>query len=353
MSLQSAIGTYLPLVEDELRLALATPHPTLAPFYGMMQYHLGWCDAMLKPTDAPSGKRLRPLFCMLACRAAGGEPSQAVPAAASIELLHNFSLIHDDIEDNCDMRRHRPTIWSIWGQPQAINAGDGMFSLAYLNMGRLACIGVTARLANMASQAFHEACLTLTEGQYLDMSFEARFEIELDDYLWMIQDKTAALLATSTRVGAVLADASNETVGAYREFGAAVGMAFQIEDDILGIWGDEKQTGKPVASDIRQRKKTLPLVHAIARLNQEGGAAEQRRLEALYAAGPALDEAAIAEVVGILESAGARRRCEDQARQYQELAMDHLRTASRAAGSDLEGVQMLRELAESLLGRES
>lgn len=352
MSLQRAMEIYLPQIEHELRLALATPHELLAPFYGMMHYHMGWADARFQPAQAPTGKRLRPLFCLLACQAAGGDPTQALPAAAAIELLHNFSLIHDDIEDHSETRRHRRTVWSLWGQPQAINVGDGMLALAHLTISRLPCVGVPSNQVMMALVAFQESCLTITEGQYLDMSFEERFEVDLDEYLWMIRDKTACLLATSTRIGALLAGASSETVRAYREFGDSVGMAFQIQDDILGIWGDEALTGKPAASDILQRKKTLPLVYAIKQLKQAGHERTLARLREIYA-GSTVSGDAIGDVLRILEAVQARDFCEQQISHYHEQAMQHLDHAASDGSSDPEGIQALRELAISLIGRQS
>ena len=132
MSLKSAFDIYLPRIEAELHQMLAVHNPQLRSFYGMMQYHLGWVDESFLPLQGDAGKRLRPLLCLLTCQASGGDPDQALPAAAAIELVHNFSLVHDDIEDKSDLRRGRPTVWKIWGAPQAINVGDGLFALARL-----------------------------------------------------------------------------------------------------------------------------------------------------------------------------------------------------------------------------
>jgi len=292
------------------------------------------------------------MLSLLACHAAGGDPKQALPAAASLEILHNFSLIHDDIEDNSDTRRHRPTVWVVWGQPQAINVGDGMFALAYLTMGRLASVDVPPELVMRAFQAFQETCLTLTEGQFLDMSFEDRFEIEQDDYLWMIRNKTATLLATSARIGALLAGADNQTVTAFREYGDSLGMTFQIEDDILGIWGNEALTGKPTASDIRQRKKSLPLVYAVRKLKEAGDKAALTQLDEIYS-GSAVSEEDVEDVLTMLDSESARGYCEELAEQYQAKAMDHLEKAGQSPDSDPEGIELLREFSASLLGRQS
>ena len=352
MSLDHAYETYLPRIEDELRRALSSPHPILEPFYGMMHYHLGWKDASLGQTVAPAGKRVRPMVCLLACQAAGGNPDQALPAAVSLELVHNFSLIHDDIEDNSRTRRHRATVWSIWGEPQAINVGDGMFTLAYLTMGRLPCLGISPDMTMRALQALQETCLTLTEGQFLDMSFEEQLEIDQDDYLWMIRGKTATLLATCARVGAILAGAYNPTVTAFREYGDSLGMSFQIEDDILGIWGDEALTGKPAASDILQRKKSLPLVYVAATLRQAGDNETLARLNAVYRQ-PAISEDDVAAVLTILDAEDARGYCRHLAREYGDQALEHLGKAGLSPASDPEGIDLLRELTLSLLGRQT
>jgi len=350
MPQEAIIEEYLNLIEDELRRALAVPHPSLARFYGMMHYHLGWTDESFTPTSSREGKRVRPVFCLLANKAAGGEPLQALPAAAAIEILHNFSLIHDDIQDDDRLRRHRPTVWAVWGQPHAINVGDGMFALAFLSMSRLSCLGVPSSALQMASLAFQEACLTLTEGQYLDMSFEEHFDVDRDDYLWMIHNKTASLLSAATRIGAIIAGADSSTVTAYRGFGAAVGMAFQIRDDILGIWGDQNLTGKPAASDIVQKKKSLPLIYASETLRESGQEEILSRLAEIYTQ-PTLDAGDVEEVLEILETAGALQRCEDLAQHYQQQAMDNLQRAGDAPGSDHGALLQLRELSLSLLER--
>ena len=172
MSLKNTFEEYLPLIKAELREALALCHPQLTSFYGMMQYHLGWVDEDFAPTEGGAGKHLRPILCLLSCRATGGNPSQAVPAAAAIELVHNFSLVHDDIEDKSHLRRSRPTVWKVWGVPQAINAGDGLSVLAHLVVQRLADRGIPPRRVLAALETLDNACLALTEGQYLDLSFE-------------------------------------------------------------------------------------------------------------------------------------------------------------------------------------
>lgn len=345
MSLQDIFDRYLPVIEEELRQVLSIPDQRLSPFYGMMHYHLGWTDESFKATRSQTvGKRLRPLLCLLACQAVGGEPQRALPAAAAVELIHNFSLLHDDIEDNSPTRRHRTTVWKIWGEPQAINAGDGMFSLAHLALQRLSERGLPDDRVLAACRVFDQACLTLCEGQYLDMSFEDRLDVDVDQYLAMIRRKTAALLSCSTQLGALLGSGHANLTTRYACFGENLGMAFQIEDDILGIWGEEKVTGKPQAGDIRQRKKSLPIVYA---LQQEASlAVSEQRVHQVYRQ-EVIDEDAIEVVLGSLQALGARQYAEQMALDYHERALAEL----EATGMENEGQDGLRELAKLLVNR--
>jgi geranylgeranyl diphosphate synthase, type I len=344
MNLARSYSIYLPLVENEMRRVVRSADEHLRRYYGMMQYHLGWMDATLSPMMAPSGKRIRPILCLLACGAAGGDPSAALPAAAGLELLHNFSLIHDDIEDNSPNRRHRPTVWSLFGMPQACNAGDGMFSLAHLAIYRLSDMGVPDRTVLEVLKVFDETCRSLTEGQYLDMAFEGRSDVTVAEYFRMIEGKTGALLAASPQIGSLVAGAQSEQVRLYRAFGAAMGRAFQLQDDVLGIWGRESVTGKSVAGDILSKKKSLPVIHALT--HPETG----RRMADLYA-GPAFSDADLPGVLALLDESGAR--------QFAELQIGAAVIDARSALADLaphsEAAYMaaLSELLDSLSGRVS
>jgi geranylgeranyl diphosphate synthase type I len=261
--LSGFIGAWLPQIEAEMRAVLVGGDEPVDAHYGMMRYHLGWSDAAFRPGSFPTGKRLRPILCLLACSEVGGDPAQALPAAAALELLHNFSLIHDDVEDGDELRHHRPTVWKLWGVPQAINAGDGMYALAYAALQRLADRGVKAKPALSVFERFTRTCLALTEGQYLDIRFEERTQVTVDEYLRMIQGKTAALIAASVAIGALLGGASPAQQTDLLRFGQAMGLAFQIQDDVLGIWGDPSVTGKAAGNDILRRKKSLPLLYAL------------------------------------------------------------------------------------------
>ncbi len=343
MNIETTFAPYLDAVEHELRAALETPHDLLAPFYGMMHYHLGWVDEHFVACNAVKGKRLRPLFCLLTCEAVGGDMAQALPAAVAVELIHNFSLVHDDIEDDSPTRRHRTTVWKLWGVPHGINVGDALFVQAYLALGRLVERGVPHVRALTAQRTLMEACLMLCEGQYLDMTFETRLDVGLDEYLWMIRNKTATLLACACQLGAMVATDDSELIAHYRRFAENLGMAFQIQDDILGIWGREEETGKSAVSDIQQRKKTLPWVYAVSVADQEAAA---RRLRELYSL-PTLDERDVAEVLDILEAVGAREYATEVGAEYHRLALEEL----EATGVENEVQDDLRALANSLLGR--
>lgn len=252
-------------IDAELRASLASLQ---LPLHDMLRYHLGWLEADGSPGPGLVGKALRPTLCLLASDAVSGRHDRALPTAAAVELVHNFSLIHDDVQDGDRQRRHRPTVWSVWGQPQAINAGTATYAAAALALERLADHGVPAEMRLRANATLHRACLRLLEGQYLDLAFETRTEVSVDEYLAMVGGKTAALIAASLALGALVADPGlrpaavehDRRVDALARMGEHLGLAFQIRDDMLGIWGDEDATGKPVGADIRARKKSLPIV---------------------------------------------------------------------------------------------
>jgi geranylgeranyl diphosphate synthase type I len=239
-----------------------------------MEYHFGWRDTALRPTEADPGKLLRPTLVLLAAEAVQGLDAtatnddviaRAVPAAVAVEMIHNFSLIHDDIEDHDEVRRHRPTLWRIWGQPQAINTGDGLFTMARTSLIRLLHIGVSAELVTALTQLLDRTCLLLCEGQHLDMSFEGHYDVTAAMYLAMIERKTAALMACATEMGARLASADDEAAERMAVFGRALGMGFQLRDDLLGIWASLDQLGKRAAGDLRRKKMSLPVIIALGR----------------------------------------------------------------------------------------
>lgn len=346
MTLERITADLLPQIDAELREITRSPHHSLGTYYGMLHYHLGWADEELKPIPTPSGKRLRPLLCLLSCQALDGDPYQALPAACAIELIHNFSLVHDDIQDGSRTRRGRRAVWDIWGMNQGINVGDGLFAIAHLALHRLSDRGVSPVRQRAATLALDRACLALCEGQYFDMAFEDRLDVDLDQYLWMIRRKTAALLAAAAQVGAALATDDAHAIEQCYRFGEHLGLAFQIQDDILGTWGDEQVTGKSAASDIRDRKKTLPVVFA---LNQPDNRQAAHQLSKVYARHAPLDKAAINAVLEILDDVGARQHSDEMALNYYHSALQNLEDT----GLDPAAQSSLRTLASSLLGRQA
>ncbi len=327
----------LPALEQEMRAVLQADDSQPDLYFGMMHYHMGWRDANLRSANINSGKRIRPILCLLACQAAGGDWRQALPAAAAIELLHNFSLIHDDVEDNSPTRRGRDTVWKIWGIEQAINAGDAMFALAHLALNRLADCGVDAAVVVQALRRFDETCVALTQGQHADMDFEKRDQVSVDEYLAMITGKTAVLISLSAELGALIAGADAATIDHYAQFGRSLGLAFQVIDDILGIWGDETRTGKSAATDISTKKKTLPVLY---------GLAHSEALVELY--GRDVDEGFVATAVTLLNQSGARDYTRDKATAYSKNALAHLE-ATEAGG---KAAAALHQLADMLLQRD-
>lgn len=335
---------WMPKLEAYLRSMVAGESPTVSGMYGMMRYHMGWEDQTGQPEAANQGKRVRPLVTLLACAAAGGDPYRVLPAAAAVELLHNFSLIHDDIEDDSPTRRHRPTLWTVVGPAQAINAGDAMFTLARLALARLSEREVPPLRVLRAFYLFDQTCLRLTEGQHLDMSFETRAHVSTADYLAMIGGKTAALLAASAELGAIAASDDEQMAGQFWRFGHELGLSFQIQDDILGIWGDEALTGKSAASDLLTRKKTLPVLYA---LDQPGHDAQA--LRSFYQPEYEPSSADLPLMLELLDRLGARKHAEAAAQHHADAAL----AALSATGGEAAGVALLRELALRLLGRQS
>ncbi|MBV9230799.1 MAG: polyprenyl synthetase family protein [Chloroflexi bacterium] len=259
--------------------ALVADASAFRSYYGQMHYHLGWANAHFSPVQSHPGKLLRPTLLLLAYELAVAQGyanecishdlRRALPAAAAIELMHNFTLIHDDIEDGDTERRHRATLWKLWGVPQAINTGDGMIFVAHLALWDVLSEGVENTLATRLAQVLDRALLMVTEGQYLDLTFENVEHISVAQYVDMIGRKTAALMSCAAEMGALLGSPNEAIIDSLRRFGWALGIAFQIRDDILGVWGSIQELGKTAAGDIYRRKKSLPILHALQTANQE------------------------------------------------------------------------------------
>jgi len=309
-------------------------------------YHFGWVDADGNPSDGSAGKGLRPGLALLVADALSGAPEKALAGAVAVELVHNFSLVHDDLIDRDESRHHRPTVWTVWDDTTAILVGDVMLSLAHEELGLAGTVGGSP-YALPASLALTAATRELIRGQAEDVLFESRDDVTLEDCLGMVAGKTGSLLAVSASIGAILAGADERTVDAFHTFGFELGLAFQIVDDLLGIWGAPAVTGKPVFADLAAAKKTLPVVWS---LDHGGDAGEQ--LGEWFSGRTARDAADPAELqyaADLIEKAGGRHWAAEQADAHVAAALAALDTVEISAG----GRATLVDLAHFVTERKS
>ncbi len=262
----------------------------------MIAYHMGWTDRNGQPTHSSPGKLIRPALCMWACQACGGSPETALPAAAALEWVHNFTLVHDDIQDGDRERRGRETVWAIWGLAQGINAGDALFARAFAT---LTTNGAHPERQLHATRLIADAVLVVVEGQSLDLRFEGKPDTTLRAYLRMVRAKTGALIGASLEAGAVMAGADGVLSERLGYAGTLLGIAFQIRDDWLGTWGDSAITGKSSSGDLGRCKLTFPVVAGYAAM----GESERARLRELFAPSHRSSKH-LAEVRSLLEAVG-------------------------------------------------
>ena len=347
MSLQNLNTRMLPAIETELKRIVARldePHTSL--FHEMLTYHMGWSGEGAGPEA--TGKRIRPLLVLLSYIASnktsgesedeGDRWKRALPAAACIELIHNFSLVHDDIQDGSDLRRGRLSVWKKWGMPQAVNVGDALFILAHTALLETKA-SFPLEKALQAGSIINDACLALSSGQFMDISYEKQVDLVAEDYWPMISGKTAALIAACTQVGAALGDADESTQASYRSFGHYLGLAFQVQDDYLGIWGNSVLTGKSTESDLVAGKKSLPILYGLAK---NGPFAH------IWAKGP-INSDEVGPITEQLAIEGAKLFTQEAADQMTDLALQSL----RAAEPQGEAGEALFELARTLLCRKA
>ncbi|MPY50668.1 polyprenyl synthetase family protein [Streptomyces acidicola] len=293
---------------------LAPPMDTVAA------YHFGWIDAEGRPADGDGGKAVRPALAVLSAEVTEAVPETGVPGAVAVELVHNFSLLHDDLMDGDEQRRHRGTVWKVHGPAQAILVGDALMALAneiLLELGTVEAGRATRRLTR--------ATRALIDGQAQDISYEHRDRVSVEECLEMEGNKTGALLACACSIGAVLGGADDHTADMLEKYGYHLGLAFQAVDDLLGIWGDPEATGKQTWSDLRQRKKSLPVVAALA----AGGRASERLGEILAADAKSSDienfsEEEFAARAALIEEAGGRDWTAEESRRQHRIALDAL-----------------------------
>jgi geranylgeranyl diphosphate synthase type I len=319
-------------IEKNLQQSVQTAFDDGVPeLRDMLRYHMGWL------TGLPTGKRLRPLFVLLVCAAAGGNWRSALPAASSVELIHNFSLIHDDIQDRSELRHNQPTLWTQVGIAQAINAGDAMFTLGLKKIWDL-CADFPLDTVKTCSDLLQNTCLALTRGQYLDIDFERRPMVQVEEYLDMVSGKTTSLLAACVRIGATLATDDLEVINGFSEYGRNLGMAFQIVDDYLGIWGDTALTGKSVSTDLLTRKKSYPALLGLREVPAFKSLWEQ----------PTADESTARRMAEILKESGIHDLTIDRADEYTRQAVSSLEQVCQPSS-----LEIMRGLTRWLLRREA
>ena len=335
------LAKYQAPLQAALRASLASSAPPLGT---MLRYHMGWETSDGVPTQASSGKGLRPALCLFTSEAVGGSPDEAMAAAVALELIHNFSLIHDDIQD-LDLERHgRQTVWAVWGKPKALVAGNTMRTYADATLYQLQASGTTPENTLEVLRILAECCLELIEGQFLDLTFEARLDVTPEEYLEMVSRKTGALIEAAMHLGAVLGGAEASQVNALARCGRLLGLAFQARDDVLGIWGDTEVLGKATGADIRRKKKSLPVVYGLSKANK----AQRKRLEALYNTPEELGTAAVDEVIGILDVLDAHGYAQSVAEEMETKATATAEEAGLGPGASAS----LTELANFMVHRE-
>lgn len=323
-------------IELELQRQISRlDEPRTKPFHEMLTYHMGWTGEGAGPEA--TGKRIRPLLVLLCASACGADWKSTLPAAAAVELVHNFSLVHDDIQDNSPKRRGRDTVWTKWGAPMAINVGDALFVISNQAIMDLKS-NYPAETVVKVAEVLHNTCLDLTRGQFMDMSYEERTDLQVEDYWPMISGKTSALLTACCQIGGILGGADPEKEEAYRSYGHYLGLAFQVQDDILGIWGDENVTGKSVASDLVEGKNSLPVLI---------GLGKKKKFAERWARGPIKPEE-VEEAARLLAGEGGYGEAKEASIQMTDMAINSLREADPQG----EAGEALFELTNKLLNRD-
>ena len=291
-------------------------------------------------TALTQGKALRPTLCLFACNALADDYSKAVPAAAAVELIHNFSLVHDDIQDQDVERRHQPTVWHLWGIPKALWSGNAMQCAGDLSLLNADAQDVSPATVLQVSQILTEAYLEMIQGQCLDLNFESRTDIKPNEYLYMIACKTGALIRSALQIGALLATEDQAAMKAFAEFGNHLGQAFQIRDDYLGIWGDQATLGKATDSDIRRRKKSYPVVFA---LEKASGRAMEDLLR-IYEQ-EELEEDDVQRVMAVLDEVGSRENSQRLTEAAAARALEALKPVSLPRWAQNEAEELVDFLA--------
>ena len=338
--LPAMFSRYKISVEEQLNRAVPNAGPSET--FRLLRYHLGWTDQQGSVVETPisQGKALRPTLCLFACEALADDYSKALPAAAALELIHNFSLIHDDIQDRDLERRHQPTVWNVWGIPKALFAGNAMQCTGDLALLEVAGKDIAPETVLQVSGILTESYLEMIKGQCMDLDFESRTDVKADEYLHMIACKTGALIRCALEIGALLASGDRATVRAFAKFGDCLGQAFQIRDDYLGIWGDEAILGKSTATDIRRRKKSYPVVFA---LEQASGRAMDDLLR-IYGQ-EKLEEDDVQRVLAVLDEVGSQEHSQRLTEAAAGRALEALKPVSLPQWAQTEAEELVDFLA--------
>lgn len=318
---ETLLGSIGADIEAEMQ-AVRREQTGVAPIlWEIVDYQFGWDlgpDQIILFKKV-SGKKIRPALMALVAQAISGSYRHVLPAGAALEFIHNFTLIHDDVMDESLERRHRPAVWTRWGTVQAINAGDALFALGNLASVRLLKNGTPPAKLARVFQSLSQACLWTAEGQILDIDFETRETVTTSDYVTMVSHKSGTLIEAAAFIGAMLSTDDEAVIQGYAQFARNLGVAFQIRDDYLGVWGDEATTGKSATSDIREKKKAYPILAGFERANDT----DRATLRRLYSQ-ETLSEADIQAVLTILDRVRAASQTDQIAQQYYDLALDHL-----------------------------
>ena len=337
MPLEKFSQILLPAIEAELKRIVKSSIPTeFAGMFPLISYHLGWEGEGSGPEA--QGKRIRPLLLLLCAASTGVDWHKALPAAAAVELVHNFSLIHDDIQDESRLRHGRPTVWVKWGVPLAINAGDLLFTLAQTAVLRM-CETVSMQVGLHSAEILNKTCINLTGGQHLDLTYENQDEVQIEAYWSMIRGKTAALLDCCAVLGGLTGQVSEDRINAFSEFGRNLGLAFQVLDDCLGIWGSTALIGKSNESDLVSGKKSLPVLYGLAKKGQ---------FYNRWLKGSILPDE-VREIAALLSEDGAQQYTREVA---DKLTSNALKALSVAVSEKNEACEALEQLARQLLNRE-
>jgi len=335
------LGGLRPVVEPAMRAAIDTLDPLMQR---IASYQMGWCDAAGEPSDA-GGKAIRPALAVLGARAVGARDECAIPGAVAVELVHNFSLLHDDVMDNDIERRHRPTGWVVFGVGQAILAGNAMLTAA---------VDVVARDGEAGKRSLPlllDSVQGLITGQSDDLDLEGRDGVTVEDVLKMEAGKTAVLLSCSAAIGALAAGAPDESVRRLASFGHEVGIAFQLVDDVLGVVGDPAKTGKSSSSDVRAGKRSATIVAALT-----GDSEASERLRAMFADGPPEAEEDVVLATKLISDSGGLDWALGEAERRMRVALEQLDGLPLVDGGDAElaaaAVRDLIEIANYIVDRD-